>query len=103
MAGSHVPRAPGAGASSGDLLIWPDACAQALVERVGREIRTSRPDYGAGLGIDCGLCKSSRCACFVEHRAVHPPEHIDLTGQTIGERQAQHAVAHDGYSSDVWG
>jgi hypothetical protein len=75
-------------ASSGDVLIWPDACAQSLVERVGREIRTSRPDYGAGLGIDCGLRKASRRACFVEHWAVHPPEHIDLAGQAIGERKA---------------
>ena len=40
-----------------------------------REIRTSRPDHGAGLRIDRGVCKSSRRARLVEHGAVYPPEH----------------------------
>jgi hypothetical protein len=45
------------------------------------------------------MCRSG----FVEHRAVHPPEHVDLAGQPIGERKAQHAMAHDGHGSNVWG
>ena len=61
--------------SGREALVWPDAGADALVERVRSQVGATRRD----------------------------DEHGDLAGHAVGERDAKHAVTHDDGGGDIWG
>src|SRR4051794_6342849 len=88
-------------ASGGDVLIGPGARPDALIERVRREVRATRPDDGPDLGIDGDACEARRRAGVVEDGSAHAVEDIDVALEAVGEREAKHAVAQDLGGGDV--
>ena len=88
-------RASGTSHLCGDVLVWPDAGAHALVERVAGQVRAARPDDGSGLHVGASLSEPVGCASTFEHWAVHPGEHVDLASEAVSERELQDAVTDD--------
>jgi len=82
------------GGRSGDYVVaGTGPGAYALVERVRSEIRAARPRNRASFCVDLDVREALGCASRFEHGAAHPLEDVDLALESVGEREAQHAVA----------
>jgi hypothetical protein len=73
-----------------------------VVERVGRQIGTARPDDGPGLGINGDLREPLGRTRLLEHRTAHAVKHVDLASNPVSEGEPQDRVTNDYGGRDVW-
>jgi len=70
----------------------PNACLDALVERVGSEVGAAWPSDRARLRVEFGGSESLVGAGVLEYRAVHARVDLNVSGQPVVEGQAEYAA-----------